>query len=62
MKVVTGGAEPPLWVIEEISPRLTACRFLEELIKAMLELERWSGTTTTTVPLKIFAIPTALQD
>jgi thioredoxin reductase (NADPH) len=28
----------------------------------VFELEPWSGTTTATVPLKMFAVPTALQD
>jgi thioredoxin reductase (NADPH) len=32
------------------------------MTKAALELEPWSGTTTATVPLKMFAVPTALQD
>jgi thioredoxin reductase (NADPH) len=33
-----------------------------ELAKAVFELEPWSGTTMATVPLKMFAVPTALQD
>ena len=50
MEVVIGGAEPPRAV------------FLEELTKAVVELQLWSEMTRATVPMKMFAAPTALQE
>jgi hypothetical protein len=50
MEVVIGGAEPPRAV------------FLEELTKAVVEVEPWSEMTRATVPMKMFAVPTALQE